>query len=122
MEADDHTRRLLNQAFFENLYVDDEPRADLAEPFRTLFGPEVLSSAGFMGGGRVHVGDRAKTTVVAGRPNAPGWSIEQVRMMREPASRTVRDNQPSRTAAPREGSKENYLVPPAGFEPALSLV
>lgn len=44
VQADDHTRRLLNQVFFERLYIDEDGvRATLAEPFKTLLGPEVMT-------------------------------------------------------------------------------
>lgn len=38
----------MNQAFFLRLYIDDEDgvRADLAEPFKTLFGSQVMLVAG----------------------------------------------------------------------------
>jgi hypothetical protein len=43
-DAADPVRRLLNQALFERLYLGDEgASSDLAEPFRTLLGPDGLS-------------------------------------------------------------------------------
>jgi hypothetical protein len=46
LQADDHTRRLLNQALFKAIYIDEDGvRAELTEPFKTLLGPEVLQAA-----------------------------------------------------------------------------
>lgn len=46
LQADDRTRRLLNQALFDMLYIDEDGvRAALAEPFKTLLGPEVMGAA-----------------------------------------------------------------------------
>ncbi len=42
-----HVRRLMNQAFFEHLYISDEDtvRSDLAEPFAILLGDELTAEA-----------------------------------------------------------------------------
>jgi site-specific DNA recombinase len=123
MDANDQTRRLLNQAFFERFYVDDEPRADLAEPFRTLLGPEILQVAGFGGDAGIVIGERAKTlNTTAPSDSQPGWSLHHLRAMRRRTLAGRPNTKPPRGATRRGGSKENYLVPPAGFEPALSLV
>jgi hypothetical protein len=45
LQADDRTRRLLNQALFDMIYIDEDGvRAALTEPFKTLLGPASLWS------------------------------------------------------------------------------
>jgi site-specific DNA recombinase len=45
LQARPHVRRLLNQAFFVKLYLEDDGlRAELAEPFATLLGPDLRAA------------------------------------------------------------------------------
>ena len=61
-EADESTRRLFNQAFFEKLYVHDDETVthELAEPFSLLLKPELTSGveSGRREEGRRRVGKR----------------------------------------------------------------
>lgn len=99
MTADDHTRRLLNQAFFTKLYVDEEPRADLAEPFKTLLGIDVMRAVGMAGDDDAElIGHRARTRVGAGVATdgvgvPAGWSVSYIRQVRSVGKLRPLENQ-----------------------------
>jgi site-specific DNA recombinase len=127
LEANDLTRRLLNQAFFERLYIDEDGiRAALAEPFTTLLGPEVMAVVGRQGDEPAATQETARsdaTHVSGGVQQAtmarPDWNAAYIRHIR--ANRPATNSQHSKPA-PRQrrraGLKDSTLVPSAGFEPA----
>ncbi|TQF73363.1 recombinase family protein [Rhodococcus spelaei] len=95
--AGHHVRRLYNQAFFERIFVDDDQvRVELSEPFSTLMGGEIASSA------RRYAESLATNSRDEG---APSLTDILSRDNKKPSSRD-------------EGLKQHVLVPPAGIEPA----
>jgi site-specific DNA recombinase len=120
--ASDSVRRLYNQAFFEQIFISDEGiSAVLAEPFRTLIGPEVVHAvqtgtddADPATEGPVETSDDAQDT----SPDA--WTAEDLCLIRTwpPRSDRTRTKQPAPQWSCGAGWKQNTLVPPAGFEPA----
>jgi site-specific DNA recombinase len=106
-QADEQTRRLLNQAFFEKLYVDEDGvRVNLAEPFKTLLGPDVTEAAGLR--------RSAGTASEPSRPRARG----QTRQLSPLSGRNGRNQ--TRWVQHGGGLKDVTLARPAGFEPATS--
>lgn len=121
VHADDQTRRLLNQALFEAIYIDEDgAHATLAEPFRTLLGPEVMEAV-----------DRGEEPAEAPAPSASkctpkkqesrasarhDWSTAYIRRIRAQRPR------PNKTLTVQhgEGLKGVTLVRPKGFEPLTS--
>ena len=114
--ATDTVRRLYNQAFFETILITDgDVRAVLAEPFRTLIGPEVIQAA---------LADAHASTDDADDPSEEGpdrspdaWTPEHLRVIR---AWPLRAEGPGtkRPAPSGAGWKRITLVPTAGFEPA----
>ncbi len=91
LQADDRTRRLLNQALFEALYIEEDGvRAALAEPFKTLLGPEVMDAAGR---GAEPKGAAGESSDVMGSTSSPGsarhdWSAAYIRRIRAQRPKT----------------------------------
>jgi site-specific DNA recombinase len=124
LDADPQTRRLFNQALFERLYLDEDGiRVRLAEPFKTLLGPEAMTVAGRRGdtGRQTSSSGQGAERAVIYESRAPvvghDWSTAYIRHIRAQRKANVRNRNPSRRYG-REGLKEASLVPPAGFEPA----
>ena len=126
LAADQTTRRLLNQALFEALYIEEDGvRVRLNEPFKTLVGPEVLRAAGCRSDAAP-----ADTALDDERhadpaPDARGnvaerdWGAEYIRLIWGGRNSGSKTNKPSTHVHCVEGLKDTTLVPPAGFEPAL---
>jgi site-specific DNA recombinase len=97
--ADENTRRLFNQAFFEKLYlhVDGEITHDLAEPFGLLLDPDLPAQIA----GSYSEGRRSKARKAIGKPGGPRNRIDLKRIA-------------------AEGSNVDTVVPPEGFEPSTS--
>ncbi len=98
-DADDNTRRLFNQAFFEKLYVhvDGAVTHDLAEPFGLLLDPSLPDQLS-----RAHSASKPmqskRSTDRPGR-SRNGNDLEKIEV---------------------EGSNVDTVVPPEGFEPSTS--
>ena len=114
--ATDTVRRLYNQAFFEKILITDgDVRAVLAEPFRTLIGPQAIHAA--------HADAHASTDAADDPPeegpdaSPDAWTTEHLRLIRTWPLRAggPETKQPAPWGA---GWKRITLVPPAGFEPA----
>ncbi|MDQ1744731.1 MAG: site-specific recombinase, partial [Pseudonocardiales bacterium] len=120
LQARDHTRRLLNQALFEFIFIDEDGvRAALAEPFKTLLGPDVMEGVGR--------GQRPKATAPAIAKAATSgpksrsdvrhdWNAAYIRRIRAQRPKT---NKPA-SVQHGAGLKEVTLVRPKGFEPLTS--
>lgn len=116
LRASDSVRRLFNQALFEQIFIEeDNVRVTLAEPFKTLLGPEVLGLAS----SAESRPDDSRHEGIPPPASSPDWI--------NVASRTVRYRHqiwPPNDKLPNDqpfGSlKEITLVRPAGFEPATS--
>jgi site-specific DNA recombinase len=120
LEADDQTRRMLNQALFEQIYLDEEgARARVAEPFGTLIGPDVMRAVGRVG---ESTKDSMSTQVgAATRPDMArrDWSAEYIRRIRgqRPTPTRPQTNKPSPRGGRGEGLKQSTLVRTRGLEP-----
>jgi DNA invertase Pin-like site-specific DNA recombinase len=122
LAANHQTRRLLNQALFEALYIEiDGVRASFAEPFKTMLGPEVMRAVGRQGEtahkaeepAAVSAGNKSVVHVVR-----QDWSAVYLRHIRaqRPVRPATRTNKPSPRWHRGEGLKETTLVPPAVSE------
>jgi site-specific DNA recombinase len=127
LAAPPSTRRLLNQALFKKLFIDEDAvRVELAEPFRTLLGPEVRGAAGLLAQAEQPAGESAdaESTVEAlamqVTAKQPGDGLTYFRPNQ--ARRTPTRSQ-AKTSTPDYrggGLKRSTVVRPAGFEPATS--
>ena len=120
LQADDHTRRLLNQALFEMIYIDEDGvRAALAEPFKTLLGPDVMDAAGRGRRPKAAAPSTAKVPINGPKSRSDvrhDWSAAYIRRIRAERLKTNKPAPDQRGA----GLKDVTLVRPAGFEPATS--
>jgi site-specific DNA recombinase len=99
-------RRLFNQAFFTQLYLEEDGlRAELREPFQTLLGPSLISEV---------IAAEAKRRVLPPAPAGPPSRGQDE--SRHPRGRL---DGTAPTVVRRAGLNQTTLVPPAGFEPAL---
>ncbi|NEW30416.1 hypothetical protein GV790_27615 [Nocardia cyriacigeorgica] len=113
LEASSSIRRLFNQAFFEKVYLEqDEVRVELAEPFKTLLGGELIAR-------ETSPVEAASADLVNGidaadqRPATDGVELMDAIRNTPPTSAETEKPAPVGT-----GLKGNGLVPSAGFEPA----
>ena len=119
--ASDSVRRLYNQAFFEKILISDEGvSAVLAQPFRTLIGPEVVQAAQADKLEPVTVQDEEGPSDDLPDTSTDAWTSEDLRLIRSWPSRPdrARTKQPAPHGSCGAGRKHDTLVPPAGFEPA----
>lgn len=120
--ASDSVRRLYNQAFFEQIFFSDEGiSAVLAEPFRTLIGPEVVHEVQTGTDDADTAAEGPVETSDDGLDTSPGaWTAEDLRLIRTSPVRPPRGTtkQPAPHWSCGAGWKQHTLVPPAGFEPA----
>ena len=116
--ADENTRRLFNQAFFERLTVHDDGEVthELAQPFKILLDPRLP--------GELAPKSRKKveTPVDVSAEGSPWWSDNETDL----ASGEVGGSNFSRLVNPNgqvsnrlEGSNVGLLVPPTEFESVL---
>ncbi len=112
-EASNSVRRLFNQAFFEKVYLEqDEVRVELAEPFKTLLGGELIATA--VSDAEAVAVELATGIDVADQRPAEG-GVELMDVIRNTRPTSEETEKPAPVGA---GLKGNGLVPPAGFEPA----
>lgn len=100
-------RRLLNQAIFTEIYIDDEDiHGELAEPFRTLLSGELANAA------QQHAANKGRGMADAGknRPTSDNGSRTSLTEVLEKTNEKPDDSVAS--------LKLTTLVPSAGFEPA----
>src|SRR5690606_33759318 len=109
-----HMRRLLNQAFFTRIYVEqDYVRVDLAEPFDTLLDASLIATAS--------AEDQAQGGTTEDDHTVPPEGAKLMHVIRQTAAETpapyrgVGNKKPTAVAV---GLNETTLVPSAGFEPA----
>lgn len=120
LRGSDQVRRLLNHAFFEAIYVDeDDVTARLAEPFHMLLGPEVTDAARGQDIGPADEPSGYEPEPVAALGSANGrtrdWSAAYIRLIRNRGQKT---NNPADGIAVAAGLKHVTLVP--RWEPSLS--
>ncbi|MDQ1736463.1 MAG: site-specific recombinase [Pseudonocardiales bacterium] len=128
LNAGDHTRRLMNQALFDGIYVEeDATRAELAEPFRTLLGPNVAQAAGRAGAIKEPQGQKQSETARTHTDphvltaDEYGWSAAYIRRIRgRHTPRPHQNNKPAPGCYRGAGLKESTLVRSEGFEPPTS--
>jgi site-specific DNA recombinase len=120
-QADSHTRRLLNQALFAKLYIDEEEAsADPAEPYGTLLGADVMTAVGC----GISQTDTQPTEAAhePSRPCSPHtWTRSSIHRTRCPLTVSrQKTNKPAPTGQRGAGLKDITLVRPARFELATS--
>lgn len=125
--ASPSVRRDYNQALFKRIFIDaDGVRVQLAEPFNTLLGGDMMSVIGRGGNKNTEASDisRGSTTADAAHGGSVDkWGaayLQRIRSQQKPAPKTVFEKtiRRSPSVACVAGVRENPLVPPAGLEPA----
>ncbi len=122
LAATPRVRRLLNQALYEQFYIDEDGvRAKMAEPFHTLLGPDVIVGTRADQVGWGGTADHRLAGDAVTQATADGWGVAYIRHIREQASiwRSRQTKRPPQDHV-REGLKEASLVRPKGFEPLTS--
>ncbi|MCW2538731.1 MAG: recombinase family protein [Frankiales bacterium] len=116
LEADGRTRRLLNQALFEKLYIDDgEASGEPLEPFQTLLGTEAMATVG-----RGTITDAPTTDATSSASPAPSTGVWTRSSIGRSRRRTHQTNRPAATDHVQRSLKATTQVRPARFELATS--
>lgn len=83
LAAGPQVRREYNQALFQRIYVDgDEVRVDIAEPFRTVAGVEVMSAVGRGAERTTFDGTEGFADGLGASATSRGWSAEYISLIR----------------------------------------